>query len=107
MKIKQIISLMVGITSVALSPITWAAPHGGGGGFGGGFSGGGGHGGGGGGGARCGGGANVGGGGLRSGGTGLSVRPGYHSCDGMCFRNSGITQLPSPASRSPSSARPN
>ena len=36
MKIRQIISLIVGITSVALSPITWAAGHGGGGGFGGG-----------------------------------------------------------------------
>src|SRR4051794_30454984 len=44
MKAKQIISLMVGITSVALSPITRAAGHGGGGGFaggGGGFHGGG------------------------------------------------------------------
>jgi hypothetical protein len=30
MKIKQIISLIVGITSVALSPMTWAAGHGGG-----------------------------------------------------------------------------
>ena len=36
MKIKQIITLVVGITSVALSPITWAAGHGDGGGFGGG-----------------------------------------------------------------------
>jgi hypothetical protein len=38
MKIKQIINLIVGITSVALSPMTWAAGHvgGGGGGFGGG-----------------------------------------------------------------------
>src|ERR1700756_4244059 len=37
MKIRQIITLLVGITSVALSPITWAAGHGGGGGgFGGG-----------------------------------------------------------------------
>src|SRR3954462_2497673 len=44
MKAKQIISLIVGITSVALSPITRAAGHGGGGGFaggGGGFHGGG------------------------------------------------------------------
>src|ERR1700756_1284116 len=46
MKIRQIITLVVGITSVALSPITWAAGHGGGGG--GGFGGGGFHGGGGG-----------------------------------------------------------
>jgi len=38
-KIRQIITLMVGITSVALSPVTWAAGHGGGGG--GGFGGGG------------------------------------------------------------------
>ena len=43
MKAKQIISLIVGITSVAFSPIAWAAGHGGaGGGFaGGGFHGGG------------------------------------------------------------------
>src|SRR6266480_3727400 len=107
MKIKQIISLMVGITSVALSPITWAAPHGGGGGFGGGFRGGGGQVGGGGGGARSGGGHLVGGGGFRSGGPGFSVRPGYHSSGGMRFTNSGTAQLRSPASRSPSSARPN
>ena len=40
MKAKQIISLIVGITFVALSPIAWAAGHGGGGG---GFAGGGGH----------------------------------------------------------------
>jgi len=33
MKAKQIITLIVGITSVALSPIAWAAGHGGGGGF--------------------------------------------------------------------------
>jgi hypothetical protein len=38
MKAKQIISLIVGITSVALSPVAWAAGHGGGG-----FAGGGGH----------------------------------------------------------------
>src|SRR6476646_1916292 len=42
MKAKQIITLIVGITSVAFSPIAWAAGHGGGGG-GGGFGGGGGH----------------------------------------------------------------
>jgi hypothetical protein len=48
MKIRQIVSLTVGIAFVALSPITWAAGHGGGGGFGGGghFGGGGFHGGG-------------------------------------------------------------
>jgi len=35
MKIRRLITLLVGITSVALSPMTWAAGHGGGG-FGGG-----------------------------------------------------------------------
>src|SRR5947207_11032503 len=109
MKIKQIISLMVGITSVALSPITWAAPHGGGGGFGGGGFRGGGHagGGGGGGGARFGGGHLVGGGGFRSTGSGFSVRPGYYYSGGMRFTNSRAGQFRSPASRSPSFARPN
>jgi hypothetical protein len=34
MKIKQIITLLAGITFVALSPVTWAAGHGGGGGGG-------------------------------------------------------------------------
>jgi hypothetical protein len=43
MKTKQIFALIVGITSVVFSPMTWAAPHGGGGG---GFHGGGGFGGG-------------------------------------------------------------
>src|SRR5437763_8298931 len=106
MKIKQIISLIVGITSVALSPITWAAPHGGGGGFGGsGFSGG--HAGGGGGGARSGGGYFVGGGGFRSAGPGFSVRPGYYYSGGMRFTNSRAGQFRSPVSRSPSFARPN
>ena len=44
MKIKQILTLIAGITFVALSPTAWAAGHGGGGGEfgGGGFSGGGG-----------------------------------------------------------------
>src|SRR6266850_2126091 len=37
MKIKQTITLIVGITSLAATPITWAAGHGGGG-FGGGGS---------------------------------------------------------------------
>src|SRR5205814_9406487 len=103
MKIKQIISLMVGITSVALSPITWAAPHGGGGGFSGGFSGGGGHVGG----ARSGGGHLVGGEGFRSTGPGFSVRPGYYYSGGMRFTNSRAGQFRSPVSRSPSFARPN
>src|SRR6266404_2102649 len=48
MKTKHLISLLVGITFVALGPATWAAGHGGGGGGGGGFHGGGGFGGGGG-----------------------------------------------------------
>ncbi|PYJ53767.1 MAG: hypothetical protein DME83_01695 [Verrucomicrobia bacterium] len=107
MKIKQIISLIVGITSVALSPITWAAPHGGGGGFGGGGFSGGGHAGGGGGGARFGGGYLVGGGGFRSTGPGFSVRPGYYHSGGMRFTNSRAGQFRSPVSRSPSFARPN
>ena len=107
MKIKQIISLTVGITSVALSPITWAAPHGGGGGFGGGGFGGGGHAGGGGGGARSAGGHLVGGGGFRSAGPGFSVRPGYYYSGGMRFTNSRAGQFRSPVSRSPSFARPN
>ena len=56
MKTKQIISLIAAITSVALSPVAWAGPHGGGGGgFGGGFHGGG---------------ARGGGGGFRSAGFG-------------------------------------
>lgn len=41
MKAKQFIGLIVGITSVALSPLAWAAGHGGGGGGGGHFGGGG------------------------------------------------------------------
>jgi len=71
MKIRQTISLIAGITFVALSPTAWAAGHGGGGGGfgGGGFSGGGGgHAGGGGGGARAGGGGFHGGGGFQTGG---------------------------------------
>src|SRR5207248_9699473 len=104
MKIKQIISLIVGITSVALSPITWAAPHGGGGGFGGGgFSGG--HAGGGGGGTRSGGGHFVGGGGFRSAGPGFSGRPGYYYSRGTDFTNSRAGQFRSPVG-SPAFARP-
>ena len=78
MKMRQIISLLLGITFVSLSPVTWAAGHGGGGGGfgGGGFSGGGGgHAGGGGGGARFGGGHFGGGAGFRSRGPGFSGRP--------------------------------
>src|SRR2546430_15360351 len=101
MKIKQIISLIVGITSVALGPATWAAPHGGGGGF---SVGGGGHAGGGG--ARSGGGHFVGGGGFRSAGPGFSGRPGYAYGGGMGFYNLRARQFRSPVSRSPSFARP-
>jgi hypothetical protein len=70
MKAKQIITLIVGITSVALSPIAWAAGHGGGGG---GFAGGGGHFGGGGfhGGGFSGVGHAAGGAGTRGGGVGF------------------------------------
>src|SRR5438105_347997 len=57
MKAKQIISLIVGITSVTFSPIAWAAGHGGGGG---GFAGGG----------------HFGGGGFHGGGFGGGFRGG-------------------------------
>jgi len=88
MKTKDLISLIVGITFVALGPATWAAGHGGGGGgfSGGGGGGGGGHAGGGRGGARFGGGHFIGG--------------------GMRFTNSRAGQFRSPVSRSPSFARP-
>src|SRR6266404_8142569 len=63
MKTKHLISLLVGITFVALGPATWAAGHGGGGGGGGGgFHGGG-----------FGGGGGFHGGGFRSGGFGGRV----------------------------------
>ena len=78
MKMRQIISLLLGITFVSLSPVTWAAGHGGGGGGfgGGGFSGGGGgHAGGGGGGAQSGASHFGGGAGFRSRGPGFSGRP--------------------------------
>ena len=69
MKIKQVTTLIVGITTVVLSPIAWAAGHGGGGGgFGGGghFGGGGFH----------GGGVAAGGVGTRGGGVGFGgMRP--------------------------------
>jgi hypothetical protein len=92
MKIRQIISFIVGITSVALSPITWAEPHGGGGGSGG---------------ATFGGGHFSGGGGFRSAGPGFSGRPGYYYSRGMHFTNSRFGQFRSPVSRSSSFARPN
>ena len=87
MKTKDLISLIVGITFVALGPATWAAGHGGGGG--GGFSGGGG------GGGHAGGGR----GGARFGG-------GHFIGGGMRFTNSRAGQFRSPVSRSPSFARP-
>src|SRR6266403_2075607 len=65
MKAKQIISLIVGITSVAFSPIAWAAGHGGGGG---GFAGGGGH---------------FGGGGFPGGGFGGGFRGGGFGAGGV------------------------
>src|SRR5437660_2727141 len=67
MKAKQIISLIVGITSVALSPIAWAAGHGGGGGF-------------------AGGGGHVGGGGFHGGGfSGVG-----HAAGGVGTRGGGV-----------------
>jgi Putative peptidoglycan binding domain len=85
MKIRQIISLTLGVTTVALSPIAWAAGHGGGGGgFGGGGFGGGGHSGGG-----FGGGGHFGGGGFRGGGVvtgGVGTRGGGMGFGGMRAR---------------------
>jgi putative peptidoglycan binding protein len=73
MKIKQTITLIVGITSLAVTPLTWAAGHGGGG-FGGG------------GGGHFGGGGFQGGGGLHGGGQvagGVSTRGGGVGFGGM------------------------
>jgi hypothetical protein len=102
MKIKQIISLLVGITFVVLGPATWAAGHGGGGGGGGGgFHGGGGFGGGGfhGGGFRGGGfGGGVGsrGGGVGFGGAHFSGGVGNFAGAGSRFSSFGH-----PSSRQP------
>src|SRR6266404_5349039 len=74
MKAKQIISLIVGITSVAFSPIAWAAGHGGGGG---GFAGGGGH---------------FGGGGFHGGGFGGGFRGGGLGAGG--FRGGSLAVQP-------------
>src|SRR5437773_1058741 len=74
MKKLKLLSL-VGITSIALANVGWAAGHGGGGGFGGGGFSSGGHAGGGGGGARAGGGHFGGGAGFRFGRPGFSGRP--------------------------------
>src|SRR6266566_1337983 len=74
MKAKQIISLIVGITSMAFSPIAWAAGHGGGGG---GFAGGGGH---------------FGGGGFHRGGFGGGFRGGGFGAGG--FRGGSLAVQP-------------
>src|SRR6266496_5124184 len=101
MKTKHLISLIVGITFVALGPATWAAGHGGGGGGGGGFHGGGGFGGGGfhGGGFRS---VGFGGGvGIRGGGVGFG---GAHFSGGVPhFASAGprFSSLGHPSSRQP------
>jgi hypothetical protein len=90
MKIKQIISLIVGITSVALSPMTWAAGHGGGGGFGGGgFSGG----------HASGGGGHFGGGVQRFSGGGMrfASRPGMSPIRGRVISGAGRVTNTRPA----------
>src|SRR6266550_4357079 len=74
MKAKQSISLIVGITSVAFSPIAWAVGHGGGGG---GFAGGGGH---------------FGGGGFHGGGFGGGFRGGGFGAGG--FRGGSLAVQP-------------
>src|SRR6266481_3564650 len=102
MKTKHLISLLVGITFVALSPATWAAGHGGGGGgfHGGGFGGGGGfHGGGFGGGFH--------GGGFRGGGFagGVGSRGGGVGFGGSRF-SGGVPNFASAGSRFSSFGRP-
>jgi hypothetical protein len=86
MKIRQLISLIAGIAAVALSPIAWAAGHGGGGGggFGGGGFGGGGHSSGGGG--FAGGGGHFGGGGFHGG----AFRGGVPVSGGVGTRGGGV-----------------
>jgi len=86
MKIRQLISLVAGIAAVALSPIAWAAGHGGGGGggFGGGGFGSGGH--------SSGGGGFVGGGGHFGGGGfhGGAFRGGLPLPGGAGTRGGGV-----------------
>jgi hypothetical protein len=95
MKTKQLISLLVGITFVALGPATWAAGHGGGGG--GGFHGGGGFGGGGGfHGGGFGGGVGSRGGGVGFGGAHFSGGGGNFAGGGPRFSSFGH-----PSSRQP------
>jgi len=101
MKIKQIISLLAGITFVALGPVAWARGGGGGGGGGGGFHGGG-FGGGGfhGGGFHGGGGARFGGPRFQS-GVGHSVvrSPRFAGRTGNIARNRGAMRLAARPSR--------
>jgi Putative peptidoglycan binding domain len=84
MKAKQIISLLVGITFLALGPVTWAR---GGGGGGGGFGGGGGR------------------GGAGFGRPAFGGRPAYYYSRGMGYANSRVGQVRSPARPAPSGTR--
>jgi len=79
----------VGITFVALSPTTWAEPHGGGGGH------------------FVGGSHFGGGGGFRSAGPRFGARPGYYYSRSMHFTNARPYQFRSPVNRSSSFMRPN
>jgi Putative peptidoglycan binding domain len=104
MKIKQIISLLAGITFVALGPVSWARGGGGGGGgggfHGGGFGGGGFHGGGFHGGGGRGGGARFGGPRFQSGAGHSVVRgPRFAGRTGNIARNQGAMRLAARPSR--------
>jgi Putative peptidoglycan binding domain len=103
MKMGQLITLIIGITSVALSPVTWAAGHGGGDGFGGGsFGGGGGHSGGGGGSGGGRGGGTLGGGvGTRGGGVGFGAMRPSHGIPNFAGAGSRFSSLGRPSSRQP------
>jgi len=110
MKIKLLTTLIVSITSVALSPIAWAAGHGGGGGgFGGGGFGGGGHFGGGGfhggGGFQAGGfhggGLVTGGVGTRGGGVGFGAMHPSHGVPNFAGAGSRFSSFGRPSSRQP------
>jgi len=91
MKTKLIVSLIIGITSVALSPMTWAGGHGGGGG--GGFHGGGG-------GFHGGGGGFHGGSGFHGGGFGGGRAFGGGARSGGPSRSFGGSRAPMSVSRS-------
>jgi putative peptidoglycan binding protein len=99
-KIKRVISLIIGITSVVLSPITWAAGHGGGGGAG--FAGAGFHGGGFSGGGHVGGGVGNRGGGVGFGGMRVPGRVSNFEGAGPRFSSFG---RPSHAQPEPSGSR--